>query len=113
MTLEMGTAVCKRCQHRADTAMTKYVSAGLQRQRARVAGTGLVRQNAVADDTSDCEDAPGGEEDCAPSDFEDAAGGEEDCAPSDDAPGPSMVALIAAFAAAHEADRKLKRRRVD
>ena len=128
MTLEMCTAVCKRCQHRADTAMTKYVSAGLQRQRARVAGTGLVRQNAVADDTSDCEDAPSGEEDCAPSDFEDAPGGEEDCvpsdledapggeedcAPSDDTPGPSMLALIAAFAAAHEADRKLKRRRVD
>jgi len=59
MTLEMCTAVCKRCQHRPQTAMTKYVRGGVQKQRARLADTeavdesepqGLVRQNAVSDD---------------------------------------------------------------
>ena len=36
MTLQMCTEVCKRCQHRAETAMGKYVSTELQKLRRRL-----------------------------------------------------------------------------
>eukprot|EP01044_Picomonas_judraskeda_P010089 COSAG03_NODE_1277_length_4415_cov_3.408522_1_plen_535_part_10 len=39
MSLEMCTTVCKRCQHRPQVAMNKYVRGGVQKQRARLADT--------------------------------------------------------------------------
>ena len=90
MTLEMCTSVCMRCQHRPQTAMTKYVRGGVQKQRARLADTeavdesepqGLVRQNAVSDDAdvSDTEtlDLPETDADDGPD--ESGSDSEEEC----------------------------------
>ena len=57
MTLEMCTAVCKRCQHRPQVAMNKYVRGGVQKQRARLADT-----EAAGADESESPEAAGTED---------------------------------------------------
>ena len=93
----MCAEVCRRSQHKAGTALAKYVANARAEEE----------QNAAVPD--DTEDTDSDDDWDVRSDTEDTS---EDTDSDDDgnAPGPSTRALVAAFTAAYESDCKRQRR---
>jgi hypothetical protein len=135
--LEALTLCITRCQHRAETACKQYMTETIKNKRERLAQTEVtgaveaivdeVENNDTTDttventeDTVENDDTMGTTveniedtevtEDTDTEEDTESSSESEDENDGDDGPGPAVRALIAAFTAAYESDRKRRRR---